>query len=156
MPPCKAYMEPGTVASCPTLLARGSSMATSTETPSSQSSLIDPNDLDPNDLPLWQKALGCSTTLAIVAVLIGIGWWIFSSGTGEPDEAAPPHLEDAKENLAIGCSALVQAIEKGNNQGLSSSELALEMAMQLDITPNEILDLLELCTKYFEQLQDIK
>ena len=71
-------------------------MATSTETPSSQSSLI-----DPNDLPLWQKALGCSTTLAIVAVLIGIGWWIFSSGTGELDEAAPPHLEEAKENLAI-------------------------------------------------------
>lgn len=141
-------VEQAAVASSPILVLQGGSSMSNANS-SSESA---------DDLPTYQKVLGCLSTIALFTLLTGSGWFIWTTCTAPsdtvqstPTPVAVPETDRTKEMLdmlAQYCPGLIQAYANMTEQGYDHSDLVTAVANEYSLTPNEANDLLKYCAQW--------
>ena len=86
--------------------------------------------------------------IAIIVMILGG----CSDPTATPFPTRTPTPEVSLWTVDEGCQIFGAAMLKGEAQGLSSDQIIIKMAMELDRSPNAIMDLIDLCLTYFETI----
>ena len=86
--------------------------------------------------------------IAIIVMVLGG----CSDPTATPFPTRTPTPEVSLGTVDEGCQIFGAAMLKGEAQGLSSDQIIIKMAMELNRSPNAIMDLIDLCLTYFETI----